>query len=332
MVDLDAYVAAHQEQWARLEQLARQRRRSGAEADELLDLYQRVSTHLSLVRSVSPDPGVVAHLSSVLSKARVAMVGTRTGSWRGLLRFFTDTFPAALYRLRWWWVSTAAIGVAFAVAVGLYALQHPSVWTSQLTPEEVEAYVGTDFEHYYSEFPHHEFATLVWVNNAWVAALCIALGALGVPVVYLLAQNLIGVGLVGALMAAHDRTGLFFGLILPHGLLEITAVFVAGASGLRLFWSWVRPGPRSRLDSFAAEGRRAVGVALGLGVVLLVSGAIEGFVTPSGLPTAARVAVGICAEALFVAYVFVVGRRAALRGATGDVDAADRPATLAIAA
>ena len=50
-----------------------------------------------------------------------------------------------------------------------------------MTPAEIQAYVGTDFEHYYSEFPHGEFGTLVWVNNARVAALCIALGVLGLP-------------------------------------------------------------------------------------------------------------------------------------------------------
>ena len=65
--------------------------------------------------------------------------------------------------------------------VAAWTLRHPEVYTSQLTPAEINAYVGTDFEHYYSEFPHHEFATEVWVNNAWVAAQCIALGVLGLP-------------------------------------------------------------------------------------------------------------------------------------------------------
>ena len=64
-------------------------------------------------------------------------------------------------------------------------------------------------------------------------------------------------------------------------------------------------------------------VALGLVLVLLVSGVIEAFVTPSGLPTWARISIGVGAEALFLGYVFVVGRRAVLAGHTGDV-AADR--------
>jgi hypothetical protein len=66
--------------------------------------------------------------------------------------------------------------------------------------------------------------------------------------------------------------------------------------------------------------------------VLTVSGAIEAFVTPSGLPTWARVGIGVTAELLFFAYVFVVGRQAHRRGATGDVDARyleDRVATQA---
>jgi hypothetical protein len=60
---------------------------------------------------------------------------------------------------------------------------------------------------------------------------------------------------------------------------------------------------------------------LGLVLVLLVSGVIEAFVTPSGLPTWARIAIGVAAEVLFLAYVFVVGRRAVRSGHTGDLAA-----------
>jgi len=128
------------------------------------------------------------------------------------------------------------------------------------------------------------------------------------------------------------NTALFLGLILPHGLLELTAVFVAAAIGLRLFWSWVEPGERTRLDSFAREGRTAAAVALGLVAVLLVSGFIEGFVTPSGLPTWSRIGIGIVVESLFLAYVFVVGRSAVRDGATGDVLARDAGDTAPVSA
>jgi uncharacterized membrane protein SpoIIM required for sporulation len=323
-MDLDAYVGARHESWRRLETLVGRRRLTGAESDELLRLYTEVSTDLSTLRSVNPDPALVRYLSALLSRARIHTAGSRTGSWGALGRFLAVTFPAALYRLRWWWIGVAVLNVVFAFAVGWYAHANPQVYTSQLTPGQIDAYVNTDFENYYSEYPHGEFATLVWTNNAWVAAQAIAFGVLGAPVVYVLFMNMLNVGVAGALMAAYDRLDLFFGLILPHGLLELTAIFVAGGVGLRLFWSWIEPGPMTRLQSFAREGRTAIAVALGLVLVLLVSGLIEGFVTPSGLPTWARVSIGVVAEMAFLAYVFVLGRRAVRAGETGDIGEADR--------
>lgn len=323
-MDLDAYVGVRHDAWQRLEVLVARRRLDGEESDELLRLYTEVSTDLSMLRSVNPDPALVRYLSSLLSRARIHTAGARMGTWSALARFFVVTFPAALYRLRWWWISVTVASVVVAFLVGWYALRHPEVYAMRMSPGQIDAYVNTDFENYYKEFPHHEFAALVWTNNAWVAAQAIGMGVLGLPVVYVLVQNVANVGIAGALMASHDRLDLFFGMILPHGILELTAIFIAGGVGLRLFWSWIDPGPRTRLQSFAREGRTAIGIALGLVVVLLISGIIEGFVTPSGLSTWARITIGVVAELIFLAYVFILGRRAVLTGETGDLGAADR--------
>jgi uncharacterized membrane protein SpoIIM required for sporulation len=310
-VDIDAFVAAHAERWARLEQLSRRRRLTGVEADELVDGYQEVATHLSVVRSSAPDPALVSYLSTVLARARTRTTGSRTTSWRDVVSFFAVTFPAALYRTRRWWVGTATANVAVAAVMMTWLLQHPGAESSLVSPAEAERLVNVDFERYYSEYAASHFAAQVWTNNAWVAALCVDL----------LFQNVANVAVIGALMISHHRGSLFFGLILPHGLLELTAVFVAAGVGLRLFWSWVEPGPRTRLQSLAHEGRSAAAVALGLVAVLLVSGVIEAFVTPSGLPTWARIGIGVAAESAFLLYVFVVGRRAFRAGHTGDAAA-----------
>ena len=117
---------------------------------------------------------------------------------------------------------------------------------------------------------------------------------------------------------------MFFGLISPHGILELTAVFVAAGAGLRLGWAWVDPGRLPRGQALAAAGREAITVALGLVVVLLVSGVIEAFVTPSPLPTWVRIGIGVVAEAVFLGYVWIFGRRAALAGETGDLGLGQR--------
>ncbi|MFD1246473.1 stage II sporulation protein M [Nocardioides ginsengisoli] len=331
-IDLDAYVAAHAGSWVRLEELLRMRRRTGAEADELVDRYQQVATHLSVVRTSAPDGELVAHLSSLLGRARIAMLAVRVPSWRGVGHFFTEQFPAALYRLRWWWLGCVAGNVLVTGLMMWWLSAHPRVEQSLLSPAEIDQLVNNDFASYYSENAAGAFATHVWINNAWVSALCIALGILGLPILWLLFQNIANLAIIGSIMMRHDRGDLFWGLILPHGLLELTCVFVAGGVGLRLFWSWVEPGELTRAASIARAGRTAVTVALGLAVCLLISGIIEAFVTPSPLPTWARIGIGVVAELVFLAYVFVVGRAAASRGATGDISAAlleDRVATQA---
>ena len=120
-------------------------------------------------------------------------------------------------------------------------------------------------------------------------------------------------------MAYAGKLDLFFGLITPHGLLELTAVFVAGGAGLRLGWQIIAPGPRPRSVALAEEGRSTLTIALGLVVVLLVSGLVEAFVTPSPLPTWARILVGATVWIAFLAYITVFGRRAELAGDLGDV-------------
>ena len=223
-----------------------------------------------------------------------------------------------------------AANIVVAAVMMWWLLDHPNVEQSLLSPGEVDQLVNNDFEGYYSEYAASHFAAEVWINNAWVTALCLGLGILGLPLVKVLFDNIANLAIIGSIMTRHDRGELFWGLILPHGLLELTAVFVAGGVGFKLFWSWVEPGDRSRGQALAHEGRTAATVALGLVAVLLVSGVIEAFVTPSGLPTWARVGIGVLAEIGFFAYVFVVGRAAYLRGETGDIDASlleDRVAT-----
>ena len=208
-----------------------------------------------------------------------------------------------------------------AFAFAFWVATHKHVQASLLPPDQIKDLVQHKFKSYYSDHPGHDFALHVWINNAWVSALSLILGvALGIPTVYLMFGNAVNLGLSAGYMVAAGRTGEFFGLILPHGMLELTALFVAGGVGLKLGWTVVDPGPRTRADALAEEGRSAGSVALGLALVLCVSGAIEGFVTPSGLPTWARVGIGVVVWCAFISYVVVFGRRAVAAGELGDVE------------
>ncbi|SDY71177.1 Uncharacterized membrane protein SpoIIM, required for sporulation [Micromonospora pattaloongensis] len=321
-MDLDAYVAEHDGEWRRLEQLSRVRRPSAAEADELVALYQRAATHLSVVRSRSPDPALVARLSRLVLAARAAITGGAGFSWREVGRFFTVGFPLAAYRAWPWWS---------AVAVGFTALSAFLMWWVAGHPESAEALIGqraaerlaeSAFADYYTEYAAPSFAFQLWTHNAWLAARCLAAGVLIVPVLYLLWSNALNIGVSGGVMIYYDRADVFFGLITPHGLLELTGVFVAAGVGLRIGWAWIAPPPHlTRGRAVAEAARSGMLVALGLVGLFGVAGLIEAFVTPSSLPTALRIGVGALAWLAFLAYVLVLGARAHRAGESADIPA-----------
>ncbi|WP_424213491.1 stage II sporulation protein M [Streptomyces sp. BI20] len=334
-MDLDVFVAAHRAEWDRLDHLAgRGRSLTGPEVDELVTLYQRTATHLSLVSSGHPDPQLVGRLTRSVARARATVTGTRRASWRDAARFFTEGFPAALYRTRRWWIPVALLSTALAALIGWWIAGNPDVQAAVTAPEQLREMTrpGGEYETYYSSHPAASFSAQVWTNNARAAALCLVLGAfLGLPVLWILFVNVANIGVALGLMASAGRLDVMLGLLVPHGLLELTAIYVAAGAGLRLGWTVIDPGPRTRRVALAEQGRVALGLAIGLALVLFVSGLIEGFVTPSGLPTWARIAIGVLAEALFLVYVFTLGRRAARRGETGDVESRDREAVLPVA-
>ncbi|MFG1624646.1 stage II sporulation protein M [Kribbella sp. NPDC049227] len=331
-MDVEAFVSVHQPQWDRLAYLTRrQRRLSGAEAEELVTLYQRVGTHLAALRAAGADPVSIGRLSGLIADARGAVTGAQAPVWRDISKYFLVSFPAALYASRRWWVT---IGLIFYVVVAWSAwriIAHPEVVDSIGTPDQIQQLVDHDFESYYSENPAQDFALRVWINNATISAAVLALGIFLIPSVFILWDNALNLGVSAGLMISHDRGGLFFSLITPHGLLELTTVFVATAAGLRLGWCWIVPGARTRMQALAQTGRATVGMAIGLAAILLVTGVIEAFVTPF-LPGPVRITIGILAELGFFVYVWTLGRRAARSGEYGDIDEADREATAPVSA
>jgi uncharacterized membrane protein SpoIIM required for sporulation len=324
-VDVDAFVLAHRATWDRLESLVKRRNKlTGDEVDELVELYQKVSTHLSKVRTESTDSVLIGRLSNLVARARSAVTGAHAPLWSEFARFWTVSFPVVAYRAWRWWLGSAVAFTIVALLLGYWVIRNPEVQAVIGTPDEIDQLINHDFADYYRENPAGSFALQVWLNNSWVAAQCIGYAILlGIPIPYVLFQNAANLGVIGGLMVDAGKADVLFGLLTPHGLLELTAVFLAAAAGMRLGWSVISPGDRPRGQVLAEQGRAVVSVAVGLVAVLLVSGLIEALVTPSSLPTFVRIGIGVAAEATFLAYIVHFGRRAVRAGETGDL--ADAP-------
>jgi uncharacterized membrane protein SpoIIM required for sporulation len=320
-VDLDAFVAEHEAEWRRLQVLSRRRRLSARDADELVVLYQRAATHLSAVRSRLPDPSLVARLSQLVLTARAALTGGRSFSWRTVGRFFTHGFPLVLYRARRWWITTALLCLGFAAVVGFWFATHPQQLSLLMSDAAAQRIVDDEFERYYSEYYSPNFAAQVWTNNAWVAAQAFAGGVFLLPALFVLFSNSLSLGLMGGLMVSNGRADIFFGLIAPHGLLELTAIFIAAGLGLRIGWAGIAPGRElSRGAALARAARTGMLGTLGLVVVFLVAASLEAFVTPSPLPLLAKDAIGAVVWLLFLAYIWIRGRIADAQDHAVDID------------
>ncbi len=322
-MDIDRYIQRNEPTWRRLAQLSQRagrsvRRLSDDEVTELVALYQRVSAQLSHARTTYADPDLNARLSRLLGEARVVVYRRRGNPWRAVTTFVTRTFPAAVWHARRFIAVAAVCLIGSAVAMGVWLVNDPAVLDASV-PKDVQAMVSQhEFADYYRSDAAQNFAGRVTVNNIFVAFLAFAMGV--VPVlgpVSVLVSNGLNIGVAGAVMTHAGEGPRFWGLILPHGLLEIASVLIAAGAGLQISWAIIAPGDRTRGAALRDAGLRSVVIVIGLVGCFTVAGFIEGFVTPSDLPTSLRVGVGVAVLCGFVVYVVGLGSRAARAGCTG---------------
>jgi uncharacterized membrane protein SpoIIM required for sporulation len=330
-VDIDGYIARNEAGWRRLDELTKRARRRVAnlqphELDELVQRYQQVSAQLSYARTAFHDPPLIARLTRLVAAASGVIYGKRARSWNGVARFFTRSFPAAVWYQRRAIAVAAVLFVVPAALTCIWLLNDRVALDASASPAERQHYVDEQFEQYYSEQPSVQFFTQVTTNNIRVAFMAFALGGLlCVPGALILFVNAVMLGQAAAWMISEGDAVRFWGLILPHGALEITSIVIAAGAGLAIGWAVIVPGDRSRSVAFMEEGRRAVVIVLGLVATFVGAGLIEGFVTGSGLPPTARVIIGIVVWATFMAYIWVFGRTAATQGYSGALGEIDRP-------
>jgi len=204
----------------------------------------------------------------------------------------------------------------FAVAaVGAYAAvrARPSI-AYQLVPQgldvgESRRVSAEDVSERYRRMPKPMMAGMITTNNIQVAFLAFALGiTAGIGTGYVLLVNSVMLGTFFGHFANNGLSYECYSFLVPHGALEIFAILVAGAAGLRLGLSLAVPGDRTRRASLTHGAREAVALLLGTIPMFVVAGAIESFVTPSYISGGAKIATGLSVWGLFMAYLLLVGR------------------------
>jgi uncharacterized membrane protein SpoIIM required for sporulation len=147
-------------------------------------------------------------------------------------------------------------------------------------------------------------ASSIITNNITVAFYCFAGGIFaGVGSLVLLAYNGLSIGAVSAHFANVGLLGYLWSFIVGHGVLELFAIWVAGAAGFLLGRALIAPGDLTRADALVLNGRLAVRMIGAVIVLLMIAGTIEGFVSTSQGGVALRVGVSTVSALFLLLYL-----------------------------
>jgi uncharacterized membrane protein SpoIIM required for sporulation len=305
-MNVDAFVADRSPAWNRLEELARQSRRSPerlgpAGVRELGFRYRATVADLAFARRrFSGDP-IVRRLEGLVTEARHLVYDSEPR--RGALRAFVSHGYWRRIRERPVPLLVAVLFLfAPALLAGTWAWRDPGA-ASGLVPSQYQRVTeprpsGTNLG--VSTSDEAALASQIFTNNITVTMLAFGGGLLlGLGTVLVLLQNGVLLGAVAGLSIGAGNGRPFFALVTAHGVLELSCICVSAAAGLRIGWAIVDPGYRRRGDALRTEARAAVEMLLGTAPWLVVAGLVEGFVTPAGFALPIVVTIGLGLGALY---------------------------------
>ena len=314
-VDVDSFVGLYRDEWRRLETAtaggpSALRGRAGPDLDDTIRRYLRVSAHLAEARARYPDPQLIQYLTGIVARAHTAIYGTRARSFAEVVRELGPTYRKAVRSTApFIWISTA-IFLAVACLSLVWVATSPEARAGLLPPEAREAIRSFGGEPADFGIGPGAISTAILINNIQVAFLGFAFGiTLGVGTLYVLVLNALNLGVLAGAFTAGGKAAPFWALILPHGLLELTAIFIACGAGLRIGWAIVEPGDRRRGRALAETAREAVIVVAGVIPAFIVAGFVEGYVSGSPLPAWAEVGIGVVLWIAYCAFLLVPGQR-----------------------
>jgi uncharacterized membrane protein SpoIIM required for sporulation len=318
-----AFRREHEADWAAFEQLLTRLERGSLSRfteDDLLALprlYRATLSSLSIARATILDAALVEYLEGLAMRGYFLLYGVRESRGGRMARFFTHDWPAAVRAL---WRETLVIGVLLALGVYISwsLIQSDPAWFHALMPQELAqgrepgASVQTLRETLFGvpeDGGLHIFATSLFTHNSQVSIMSYALGfAFGVPTMML--EFYQGIPL-GALLYVFSEAGLtvdFLGWIAIHGTTELFAAILSGAAGLRIGTAFAFPGPRSRLAAASEAGKTTGAAMLGVVIMLLIAGLLEGFGRQLIQSTALRYTIGGVMLTMWLSYFYLPRR------------------------
>jgi uncharacterized membrane protein SpoIIM required for sporulation len=315
------FLETRREAWSRLEALVGKAGRrgvatlTGPEMHELARLYPATAVDVARARMYGLDPATQQRINRLAIAAHGLLYRRpRRRQKSGILAFFGRDYPRLFRRL--WPYLALSTGIFLTVALGAYltVVAKPSeayqFMPHGLEVEDATEVTSSDVSERYRRIPGPVMTSFITTNNVKVALAAFALGiTAGIGTCYMLAVNAMMLGTFVAHFQNHGYGYEAVSFLTPHGALEIFAILVAGAAGLRLGLSLAVPGRVTRKTSLKMGAQEAVKLVSGTIPMFIIAGALESFVTPSYIAGSLKIVIGLAALGTVLLYLLATGRR-----------------------
>jgi uncharacterized membrane protein SpoIIM required for sporulation len=314
-VTVEEFVARRQAAWQELEGgIARARRGSlrnlsAADLERFGMLYRRAAGDLAIAARDFPDQPVAEYLNGLCTRAHPLLYRGASPTLGRLAGFYAVELPRAVRAARFYLLASIGLFALGAVAGWLAVLLRPDLVGTLVPPQVLDQAAQGHLGNQALKQFAPALAAFIIQNNIFVSLACLASGiGLGLPTAYILASNGWMLGTLGAAVHQVGYDAGFWALIVPHGAIELSVIFIAGAAGLMIGDSLLRPGLLRRMDSLTRAGTRALVLAAGAAPLLVIAGLIESFVTPSDAAVGTKLAVGAVTGTLLWSWLLLSGR------------------------
>ncbi|MEZ6183389.1 MAG: stage II sporulation protein M [Planctomycetota bacterium] len=292
------------------------RRKRVGDAAEFLSLYRRVCQNLALARTRHYGADLEAQLNRLALRGHQHLYARRMGVWSRIVHFVGAGFPQDVRRNHaYLWASLILFGLPFVGFIVAIQLQ-PDLAYSVLPPEALRgmeqmydpAQAGKTMGASVDERAYM-FGFYVY-NNVSIAFRTFAAGiACGVGSLYFAAYNGVVLGAVSGHLTQIGYGETFWPFVIGHGSFELTALVLATQAGLKIGWSLVAPGQRTRGRALLEETKDSMGIVYGFTAFLVIAAFLEAFWSPwPFIPPAVKYAVGSALWAGVISYLAFAGR------------------------
>lgn len=276
----------------------------GEDLKTLGRLYRQAASDLALAQTSAGDPDIVRFLNDLVARAHGQIYRTKRSRLHEIGTFYLKTFPS-LFRETLPSTLTAFSTFLFPALLGFLQASLDPPFTDFFVPPPLKESLEQGELWVYSINTIKPLATsTIMTNNLSVTFVAFAFGiTFGVGTLYLMVLNGVLLGVTAALVARYGRGLEFWAFVLPHGVLELSAIFIAGGAGFLLASALLFPGDLTRRDTLVLKGHQAIRLILGCIPLLIVAGVMEGFVSPSSLPPPAKLALASSLALLLFLYL-----------------------------